>query len=112
MAPGVPNMLYRDLQTGHIAYFINWYAALMIVAFGFMVFAGAVLTGNAAAVALVPTEWFLHEQSKSSSVSAALDVLEHGFGMCVTLLFRSGLVLCAGIIVMHFIGGLFKKKRS
>ena len=69
---------------------ISWYAGLMILAFGFMIFAGAVLTGDAA-FAHMPKDWFVHDQGNKSSLSAVLYVLEYG----VTLLFRTILVICA-----------------
>lgn len=110
--PVVRGWLYRDYATGHVAWFVNWWAALMFLCLGFAIFAGIVLVGGGSSLSgFVPENWVIRESSKTSDASLAFDVLEYGFGLTLRLLFRSGIVMCVGITVQHFAKRLFRTKK-
>ena len=104
--PPSTGILYRDIQTGEIAWAINWFALLGLILATFFLFALAVLFGDDVAVGLLPQHWFVH--ADTSAGTRTLDVLEYGFSFVFKLLFYSGLSLSGCILVHHM---LFGKKR-
>ena len=103
-------ILYRDLQTGDIAWFINFWAAMGVAGMGVCLLALAVLFGDETALALAPVAWRIQDTSVTRG-TRALHVLEQGVGTVVLTIFRVGLLMCACIIVHHVMGRIFRKKR-
>lgn len=101
---------YRDLQTGEIAWFINFIALCLLSLGAVGVLALAVLMGDETALGLVPQHWLIHAEN-ASIITHAVDVLDQGFASVAKLVFRGGLAICLVIVVLHFAERIFRKKR-
>jgi len=101
-------LLFRDSQTGDIAYFVNFYTALLLTIAAYAVLGIAVMLGGDELKAYYPAAWFSHE---GGQFLAGMDVVEHGLGAVLTFAFRSGIAMCAIITAVHFGERLFRKKK-
>ena len=100
-------LLFRDAQTGEIAYFINFWASLMLIFGAISLLALAVAFGDDTALGLVPEHWLIHASDLGHTAFSkagvmAMDVIDQGLGSVLKILFRAGLTMCACIIVHHF----------
>ena len=101
--------VYKDANSGEVGVFITWYGILQNMFIAFLLLAFIVWVADERVRDYVPSTWMyhVHEEAKSSSGARAMGIAEYGAGIFCQTLFRSGVVLCSGVIIHHM---LFYKK--